>query len=369
MDRRSKMAEIKLVSKYYPVANYSYPSPTSPTSSHLDRCSVGSEASTPGLIDDRTDSEVSQEDDYQHGSHATELWDNFWQAGGEWRLEIEEHRTLRQHKSNKPVEISWPLPDRRTNNTTINMRKASPTYSAFPSLKPLPPMPSIVPAPLSPISPAAVSPCAPPPRPRRPEALLTPCLKQPGQNTATWISAAPAMPALGTDNRPKTSSGTTNRPKKSMDSGHVRSRSNVGIHSVVPRRSLEDITKAPSTTHEQPPHVPRHYKSTTYLGAARQLQRQQQLQQQQQQWQQPEPQSVFEDDSDCEESAGISFFRFHKRAASEKSPTTTVAQDSTSLRKGRNRADTIPAPTTKSPAPERERKVDVFGRMLGRRSR
>ncbi|ATY61530.1 hypothetical protein A9K55_008738 [Cordyceps militaris] len=394
MDRHSKLAEIKLVSKYYPVANYSYPSPaspTNPTNNNLDRCSVGSDGSAPGLIDDRTDSEVSQEDDYQLHSHSTELWDSFWKAGGEWRLEDtqlkprhlrkEEHPApapSRQHTrqtSQKSVEangVSWPL-----RSSSTNTRKTSATYSAFPSLKPVPHPSSLVPAPLSPRSPVTNTvpgPCTPPPRPRRPEALLTPCLRQPGRSLAVLTATAPAM-QLNTDVRPKTSSGTTHRPKKSTD-GHTRSRSNVfGIHRVA-SRSSEDLTKAPATHDIH--HGPRHYKSTTYLGAARQQQRQQQLQQQlkeqqqlQTQQQATEPHSVFEHDSDCEESGGISFFRFHKRSSSDKSyKASATAQNAAVLRKGRNRADTIPAPfPAKSPSAERERRVDVFGRMLGRRSR
>ena len=88
MEPSSKLAEIKLVSKYYPVANYSYPrgddtNITYSTSRTLqDRTSVNSESSAPGLVEDRTDSEVSQDDDYQYHAHTTELWDSFWRPGG-----------------------------------------------------------------------------------------------------------------------------------------------------------------------------------------------------------------------------------------------------------------------------------------------
>ncbi|KAJ4147443.1 hypothetical protein LMH87_001960 [Akanthomyces muscarius] len=384
MDRHSKLAEIKLVSKYYPVANYSYPSPMSPTSptiSRQDRTSVGSDGSTPGLIDDRTDSEVSQEDDYQRHTQTTELWDSFWRPGGEWRLEdaqldltlnvSEEHPALvpSQHKRQPSQESvagdspSWPLP-----NPVASTRKPAATYSAFPSIRPLP-RTSPVPAPLSPRSPVTstfAGGCLPPPRPHRSDALLTPCLEQPLQVPAALTS--PVLPPR-TDSRPKTSSGAAHRPKKSID-GFFRDNANIfGIHSAA-SRSSEDLTKVPSTT--EPPHrAPRHYKSTTYLGAARQQQRQHLVQQQQQQPQQAEPQSVFEEDSDCEEPAGISFFRFHKRSGSDKSCKSSAAtQEAALTRKRRNRADTIPVPsTTKPPSSERERKVDVFGRMLGRRSR
>lgn len=387
MDRHSKLAEIKLVSKYYPVANYSYPSPMSPTSptiSRRDRTSVGSDGSAPGLVDDRTDSEVSQEDDYQYHTQTTELWDSFWRPGGEWRLEDaqrdlalgakDEHPALvpSQHKRQPSRDSvaadgpSWPLPNPAASST----RKPAATYSAFPSIRPLP-RTSPVPAPLSPRSPvtsAFAGASLPPPRPHRPEALLTPCLEQPLQVPAALTS--PILPPR-TDSRPKTSSGAVHRSKKSID-GFFRDNANIfGIHSAA-SRSSEDLTKVPSTA-ETAHRAPRHYKSTTYLGAARQQQRQQlvQQQQQQQQLQQAEPHSVFEEDSDCEEPAGISFFRFHKRTGSDKSYKSSAAmQEAAITRKRRNRADTIPVPSaTKPPSSERERKTDVFGRMLGRRSR
>ncbi|KAM3442398.1 hypothetical protein MY4824_000992 [Beauveria thailandica] len=402
MDRRSKLAEIKLVSKFHPVANYSYPSPMSPTSptiSRFDRCSVGSEGSAPGLIDDRTDSEVSQEDDYQHLAHATELWDSFWQAGGEWRLEDAKlelaHPTkdkdeykprTSSHHSRQPSQQSveartpsWPLPL----STANTPHKPATKYSAFPSLRPIPLTSTLAPAPLCPKSPPGTStmtaPCVPPPRPRRPEALLTPCLRQPGQTTVILPPTANLMqPCMYA--RPNTSSGTAQAPQKSMV-GHSRNHSSiVGIRDVA-SRSSQNLTRA-SFTHETQ-HGPRNSKSTTYLSAARQQQRheqlqhlqlQQQLQQQQQQQQQQqreEPQSVFEEDSDCETSGAKSFFRFHRRSGSDKShKASAAAQEAASLHKRRNRADTIAvSPMTNPPTLERERKVDVFGRILGRRSR
>ncbi|KAJ6789451.1 hypothetical protein PWT90_00252 [Aphanocladium album] len=396
MDCHSKLAEIKLVSKYYPVGNYSYPrkedgsapvSPTSPTISRRDRGSIGSEGSTPGLIDDRTDSEVSQEDDYQYHAHATELWNSFWQPGGEWRLEEDTQVDLPlpakesypalipspQHKrkpSLKPVETknpSWPLP---------KARKPAATYSAFPSIRRQPSRSSLVPTPLSPRSPVTnnfAGLCLPPPpRPERPDALLTPCLEQPPMAPAALATSAPV----------KQPSRAENRPKTSLDSRISRDIANIfGILGAA-SRSSEDLTKVSSSssarTQEQPAHrAARHYKSTTYLGAARQ---QQQLRQRQQVSQPPlpaEPHSVFEDDSDCEEeSAGISFFRFHKRSGSDKSykasssAAAAATQEAALTRNRRNRADTIPVPsTTKPPSSERGRGVDVFGRMLGRRSR
>ena len=63
MERSGNLVDLTLVSKYHPVANYSYPrndsaAPYSGRSSltRSDRSSLGSEGSAPGLIDDRTDS-------------------------------------------------------------------------------------------------------------------------------------------------------------------------------------------------------------------------------------------------------------------------------------------------------------------------
>lgn len=402
-DRQSKLAEIKLVSKYYPVANYSYPrkddgttpmSPTSPNMQRHERTSIGSDGSAPGLVDDRTDSEVSQEDDYQYHTHATELWDSFWQPGGEWRLEdpqvdlvlpvkedypalipSPQHRRQPSQKSVRDEESpAWPLPSPTTNPGRPASRKPT-KYSAFPTLKPMPNRSSLVPGPLSPRAPSTATMGAarvPPPRPERPAALLTPCLEQPAKVPAAFATDSSIYLPRG-DSRPKTSSGAPSRSSKFMG-GHGKTDSNpLSIYSIA-SRSSEDLTKAPPTRESH--RTPRHCKSTTYLGAARQQQRQQQQQQQLRglaQQQEAEPHSVFEDDSDSEESGGISFFRFHKRSGSDKSyKAASAAQEAALHRRRRNRADTIPVPsptTTKPASSERERKVDVFGRMLGRRSR
>ena len=75
----AKLADLKLVSKYYPVSNYSYPRPDAPLHRHdvsEGRSSVGSDCSAPGMIEDH-ESDVSAEEYHTAGS---ELWDSFWQA-------------------------------------------------------------------------------------------------------------------------------------------------------------------------------------------------------------------------------------------------------------------------------------------------
>ncbi|KAK7414014.1 hypothetical protein QQX98_007125 [Neonectria punicea] len=161
MERPSKLADLKLVSKYYPVANYSYPDrrshngPSTPSTdrSSTDRTSLGSEGSAPGLVDDQADSEVSAEDDYQYHTEASELWDTFWKPAPEIK-EIKETKEdeLERLRKSYPALIpspqdpkprgpdearhpAWPLPETHR----PRFRKASATYSPFPRLAPLPP--------------------------------------------------------------------------------------------------------------------------------------------------------------------------------------------------------------------------------------
>jgi hypothetical protein len=49
-----------------------------PQSRTLGRTSCGSDGSTPSLIEDKTDSEVSHDDDYQYHASTSQLWDSFW---------------------------------------------------------------------------------------------------------------------------------------------------------------------------------------------------------------------------------------------------------------------------------------------------
>lgn len=84
MDKSSKLADLRLVNKYYPVtgvANYSYPS-LRMESTPAGRSSVGSQASwaVPDMVDDR-DSVISIEVDDEDSYHSSgaELWDSFWE--------------------------------------------------------------------------------------------------------------------------------------------------------------------------------------------------------------------------------------------------------------------------------------------------
>lgn len=87
MEKPSKLADLKLVNKYYPVngvANYSYPSPKADSApkcgSLAGRSSIGSQASVPGMVEDQ-ESDVSIDGDDRSSYHISgaELWDSFWE--------------------------------------------------------------------------------------------------------------------------------------------------------------------------------------------------------------------------------------------------------------------------------------------------
>ncbi|KAF4978590.1 hypothetical protein FZEAL_5062 [Fusarium zealandicum] len=150
MERSSKLADLKLVSKYYPVMNYSYPQQPERLSQcgigHLsdDRASLGSEGSTPGLIEDRTDSEASLDDDYQYHAHAAELWDSFWLPSKKDNLEPRPRKQYpalipspqqQRRQAEERCISAWPLPE----SPRPRSRKPVATYSPFPKPRPLPP--------------------------------------------------------------------------------------------------------------------------------------------------------------------------------------------------------------------------------------
>ncbi|GKT42637.1 uncharacterized protein ColSpa_02818 [Colletotrichum spaethianum] len=147
MERQTKLAHLKLVSKYYGYANFSYPRadgtptrnpyrraghtyssedladyhgklsrPHTPT--RRDRTSIGSQSSSgsaPSLIDDRTDSEVSLDDDYQYHASASQLWDTFWPSE-----EGQTQKTPEKSKTRYPALIPSPHIRRAKKTGCIN---------------------------------------------------------------------------------------------------------------------------------------------------------------------------------------------------------------------------------------------------------
>lgn len=362
MDHTNKLAEIKLVSKYYPVGNYSvgnYSYPRKDDGTLLctirtvkDRTSLGSEASAPGLIDDRSDSEVSQEDDYQYHANTTELWDSFWRPEQEDTKEVAatatpkkqypalipspQHRRQRSEVSDGGQSPSWPLPDTLPLERT---RKAAATYSPFPTPRPAAPRQQ----------PRKSKSKTAPQRPPRPDhLLLTPCIEQPASVPITFVSSKDIYTAENIQ-RPKTAAGhhiDSPRLTKSLDGRPP---------SMERRRSSTQLRPSSAAAKQR---GPRSYKSTSHLAGRR-----------------PEPQSFFDfDDSDSEESPtsnSKSFFRFHKRADSDSRH--SDKPEPASSKKLRHRADTLPAShvdaSNDQSQPGKKRQADVFGRMLGRLSR
>lgn len=399
MERNSgKLVDLALVSKYYPVANYSYPrkgstSTTSTSCYNNSRCSsnastrgresLGSEGSAPGLIEDRTDSEVSMDDDYQYHAHTAELWDSFWpphrasfkRSGETTLLPNKQYPALIPSPHRKKPSLSrgekeppaWPLPNRSSPPPQSRTRKAAATYSAFPKPAFPPPSRNLQPVPIRngqllqkrPSTSCGTS--YKPQRPRRPaETLLTPCIQHPvfvpvscAMSDFTVQKDKDLSPISPTDcHRPRTS--YDHGPRKSLDQGCSNRRSNCTIYSVI----SHSATHLPvPEIRPSPARAPRHFKSLATLSPSQ------------------EPHSVFEDDSDSEEEHSRKFFSFHKRSDSDH-------------KRRRNRSNTTPhqrlvttalehdtpskdesRPMSATSSHQKRHGHDMFGRLLGRRSR
>lgn len=118
MERPAKLADLKLVNKYYPpVSNYSYPRPEGGPRQErpVGRSSVGSDCSAPGMTDDQ-ESDISAEDATQYHSAGDELWDKFWEDSGslcDARLEEEDHRAEVSRNARYPALIPSPVARRK----------------------------------------------------------------------------------------------------------------------------------------------------------------------------------------------------------------------------------------------------------------
>lgn len=401
MERNSgKLVDLALVSKYYPVANYSYPrkgstSTTSTNCHNNSRCSsnsstrgresLGSEGSAPGLIEDRTDSEVSVDDDYQYHAHTAELWDSFWPphrasskpSGEPTLLPSKQYPALIPSPHRKKPSLNraeqeppaWPLPNRSSPPPPpqSRTRKAAATYSAFPKLAYPPPTRNLPPVPIrkgQTLPPRPSTSCGTTCKPQRPprpaETLLTPCIQQPAfvpvsfaMSDYTVQKDQDLSPISPTDCRRPTTS-YEHGPKKALDEEASNRRSNCTIYSVI----SHSATHLPvPEIRPSPTRAPRHFKSLATLSPSQ------------------EPHSVFEDDSDSEEENNRKFFSFHKRSDSDN-------------KRRRNRSHTTSHPPPISTASEHDTPSkdeirpmsatsshhkrhghDVFGRLLGRRSR
>ncbi|ODA83259.1 hypothetical protein RJ55_01771 [Drechmeria coniospora] len=408
MERSSKPADLALVSKYYPVANYSYPRsndhgapPCAATESsgRSDRSSLGSNASAPGLVDDRTDSDETEsvDDDDQYHAHVSRLWDSFWSRevprksmGEEPLMELNlrkqypalipsPRRRRRQPSPAAPERTaSWPLPDpdspAERNRQPAAAFPSPPTepvvrYSAFPKPTQAPKVPCMLSARTIGSGPSSINTPPPPASVRQPAISPTFAAEEylPKPSFAmNWRRSSPiarptSRPVAANRIRPMTASGGI-RCVESLSSTHLPlDKVHQSPNGRGPRSSKSIANLVPP-----PPSPPE------------------------------EPHSVFEDDSDSETDKKHkstsnannnghgnghhhhhhhSFFRFHKRSDSDNRRGAKHAKPDSLLRQ---RALTVPSSplwsqndrSGKQEPPARKRSGhDVFGRMLGRRSR
>ncbi|KAK7734710.1 hypothetical protein SLS53_007816 [Cytospora paraplurivora] len=119
MERTGKLADLKLVNKYYPpVSNYSYPRTEIGTRHErpVGRSSVGSDCSAPGMTDDQ-ESDISVEDANQYHLAGDELWDTFWEDAesfcGTKQVEDKVHGAVVSRSARYPALIPSPVAQRK----------------------------------------------------------------------------------------------------------------------------------------------------------------------------------------------------------------------------------------------------------------
>lgn len=201
MERGHGLADLTLVNKYFPVANYSYPRSENANGYYEPRrslrsparLSLGSNGTPPGLVDDKSDSDCSFsssfESDRNYEVRAAELWDSFWEPSAHnskprttnsFSKKDYSFLTQAQTSGAKPLAeadktwktndfpgaAAWPL----NGDASLRSRHRKPaaTYSAFPKPLHLPPR-------VKPASPSWENsrPREPPKRPARPDVSLT----------------------------------------------------------------------------------------------------------------------------------------------------------------------------------------------------
>ncbi|KAL7947278.1 hypothetical protein V8C42DRAFT_317312 [Trichoderma barbatum] len=411
MERTSRLAQLTLVSKYYPVANYSYPrsegartpynSRRSSNESEDKRSSLGSQASPlsppPGLIDDRTDSEASaDDDDIRYRAHGDELWDSFLESG----LHIHSNRKKRvvamtsvvapncappivphkdypalipspQQVRRRPVpqgprsqDNHWPLSDNQP-------RRPSPTYSAFPKIVSVPSGTCSRQSSSSQLSTSSATdtscPQHAPPLPPRPVVSH----QRPSSPHPRAFSPASFMvfhrPTSSNSSRPTTPLDYHYPPPSPPPTAPLPALPPLCSRS--PHSSLVCLDPALAQTL-------RPYKSTTHLRPRPPPE--------------PLPRSVFEydTDSDCDNddnessstgSPTLSFFRFHRRSQSPNTADGIINRRRGSATKTSVQQSFVDAATVAKDRRRRKRtntmdslvgkQSDVLSRMLGRRSR
>ena len=424
MERGNGLADLTLVNKYFPVANYSYPRNENTNHGYYeprttpDRSSLGSDGTPPGLVDDKSDSDLSFSSSFESERNyevmAAQLWDSFWEPPADdakprtaSALPKKDYPFLARGQAARPRALvntdkglktndlsgaaSWPLNGdaaQRARN-----RKPAATYSPFPKPMPLPPR-------AKPVSPSWQNsrPREPPKRPARPDTPLnlfsgmlynnmppasaeqkgmldipTPTVQRPSTakevQTPDRIVFSPVT--LTTEVQRPTTSHETRRAASPVEPQRPATPP-VPITPVCyrPTKPLDpprDLRRPPTPpVPEGAPEIcPIHgdpstrsrYTTNSYLLHPAYM---------------PEgsccvevpamePQSVFED-SDDEDGDGNIFRRFHKRSVSDLRRWRRSGESDTSHR-GRSRTNTAPSSPDAS-----KRRASVFNRMLGRRN-
>ncbi|KAH8885686.1 hypothetical protein GQ53DRAFT_351974 [Thozetella sp. PMI_491] len=191
MEKQNKLADLKLVSKHFPVSNYSYPrnewshqqqqqqrsQRQGSTGSYSDRGdhgsyreSRGSNSSVPSMVTDHGSDDGLAEDELQYHVTGAEIWDSFWGAK-EKEKEKQIHFKMPRYPvvvkpptnvhnpaprvqdqgSRRPSAASliedeaastgseWPLPDQRAQRPRTPKSPPKASYSLFPPPAPKPP--------------------------------------------------------------------------------------------------------------------------------------------------------------------------------------------------------------------------------------
>lgn len=127
MECSSELADLTLVSRHYPITQrswsrkiYSGSYATQPVMPH-DRSSLASDLSAPGLIDDRTDSEISDNDNYQQSTGTLYFWNSYW------RLD-DENKNEPEVRPRKQYAIYTPSPQHHHTDSVKECYRSSPSW-------------------------------------------------------------------------------------------------------------------------------------------------------------------------------------------------------------------------------------------------
>lgn len=157
MEKTTRLADLKLINKYYPsISNYSYPRHDAISTHRCEqpvtgRSSVGSECSVPEMVDDQ-ESDVSVEDTNQSHIAGDETFDSFWEdSEAFWGIEPGEksnavligpitHSTALQQDGSRTLQQGkrHHAPQRSVEDVKNDAEPCWPLVAAEPSVVPTP---------------------------------------------------------------------------------------------------------------------------------------------------------------------------------------------------------------------------------------